>query len=152
MPAWTTITPEQLPIPPAELELLRNYKPENFDRFVADAIADGIAYVRGQLGARHGFQLDVDATLLPPELKRQAMWLIVESIKTDASIALALTPDQVRVIASARDDLAQVRTGDFSVSAPLNPQPGAESQAASGYAELLPARPRLFQRDATNGL
>lgn len=152
MPPWITIAASELPISPAEIELLRSYKPETYDDFVGECIANGIAYVRGVISARAGFRLDADRTLIPPELKRQALWLIIESVKVDASVGLALTEDQVRMCKTAREDLQRVVDGAFAVSAPLNPEPSAEIQSGTGAVEIITPRTRLFGRDSTSGL
>ena len=152
MPAWIPITAAELPISPAEIELLRSHKPETFDTFLQECIDNGIAYVRGQIGAGLGFLLDTNTALIPPELKRQTLWIITESVKVDASIGLALTDDQVRMVKVAREDLQRVRTGEFSVSTPANPAPGAEKQSPSGNAEILTPRTRNFGDRSNFGL
>jgi hypothetical protein len=88
----------------------------------------------------------------PPELKRQALWLIVESIKTDASVALGMTEEQVRMCDNARKDLMRVSEGSFSVSAPLNRRTRSRFAVGRGRGASPPARPRLFGRDNTAGL
>ena len=151
MPAWITITPDQLPISTAEYEQLQKFKPENFEKFVAECLADTISQVRSRVGAKPGFRLDADRTLIPPELKRQALWLAFEAIKTDATIAIPLTDDQRTAISNARKDLAAVVSGEFSVSVPANPEPAPSEQAGSAV-EMLTPTPQRWTRTLQAGL
>lgn len=152
MPNWVTITADELPILPAEIEALRNLAPQTFDTFLPLKIAGIIANVRGQVAARTGMRLDADPSLIPPELKQQAMILVVAALKQDSAGVVSLNDDQKEAVRNARADLALVAAGKFVVSAPANPEPVPDLQMVNSGVTSLPPRPRQFDRCSTGGL
>jgi hypothetical protein len=94
------------------------------DPFAA-AMPDRCTYVRNRIAGR--CQLSATAHAIPPELKTQACFLIIEAMQV--RLMLELTDDQKTMIRRAYTDLDLAGTDDLPVSTPDDPIDAAVQSA-----------------------
>ena len=114
-------------------------------------ITDVIAMVRSAVASSSSNFLDVDTTLLPPELKRHAIWLCVRELKERLGDATPLTPDQKARVDKADAALEKVMEGSLRVSKPANPEPIRSTQQNVGF-EVAYGGTQAFGKGNLDGL
>lgn len=136
MSAWIIITPQHLTdyLVAAQVSALRTAAlgAGQTDRFTA-VMQDRCSYLRNRLSKR--VRISATPLSVPPELKSQACWLIIEALQVSLP-ALKLDDDQVRVVQRAYKDLDIAGTDELPVSTPDDPatpavQSGGAAQVAS---------------------
>ena len=153
MPAWIAITPADVEarIPSIVLATIRErYVDEQADPLLA-IIADVTALVRGRVASNRAYALDLDETLLPPELKDDACWLCIEALKLRLGDATPINEAEKARIADARKQLDAVAKGDISVSLPANPEATPSIQSDARVTQVSGA-PRRVGREIIRGL
>ena len=110
---------------------------------VLDAIAVVVPRVRGFIASHPGNKIDQDATLIPPELFQDAVWLVIQALKIRLGDAVPFSDSQKTILTRAESDLHQVALGDLRVSIPQNPETTPSIQSGGG-AEIASTRTRLF--------
>jgi len=115
MTAWTTISESDLEDyqVAALVEALRTAAlGSSQDDPFSEIASDRIAYIRNRIAGR--VTLSGTANTVPPELKAQTCWLILESMNN----RLGIEPNQSQrdMIKRAYDDLKIAGTKDFAVS------------------------------------
>jgi len=131
--SWSPLTPADVLacLASAQVDALRQraLSPGQGDPLPA-IIADVTARVRAEVRGNRRNRVERDHTLLPPELKLAAAHLTLESLQARLP-NLALSPDQVRLMADARALLARVARGEVPVTVPA--QPESKLEASSPY-------------------
>ena len=153
MPAWIAITPADIEarVPSVVLSTLRErYVDASADPLVS-ITADVTALVRGRISSNKAFALDQDETLIPPELKDDACWLIVEALKLRMPDAAPISDREANRIADARKQLEAVAQGHIVVSIPANPQASPSAQSDARIA-VVSGSPRRVGRQIIRGL
>jgi hypothetical protein len=84
-----------------------------------NAMHDRCNYVRNRIAGR--VQLSATAYAVPPELKTQTCYLVIEAMQTRLPV-LRLTEDQRTAVRRAYDDLAIAGTDDFPISTATDAQ------------------------------
>lgn len=103
-------------------------------------------YVRNRIAGRS--QISATAYSVPPELKDQTCWLILEKLSVRIPV-LKLTQDQRDQVARAYKDLDIAGTEDLPISAPDD----AETlESASGAAPSFTDTTPNFSREAQDGI
>ena len=124
MPAWITITSDDLAayMVGAQVQALRSASlaPDQSDPFATIA-PNVIARIRNKVKSCPRNLLSATPGSVPPELRGQAIALILVELQTRLTIGLRLTPDQQDQARRAEKDLDQVMTGAFVVSLPDDP-------------------------------
>jgi len=110
---------------------------------VLDAIAVVVPRVRGFIASHPGNKIDQDATLIPPELFQDAVWLVIQALKIRLGDAVPFSDSQKTILTRAEADLHQVALGQLRVSIPQNPEVTPSIQSGGG-AEIASTRTRLF--------
>lgn len=114
-------------------------------------IADITSIVRGRVDSNDAYQVDVDATLIPPELKDDACWLCVEGLKLRIADVAPISDCEANRIAEARKSLDKVTKGELSISIPDNPRSGHEVQMGNKIS-MVSGNPRRNTRERLSGL
>lgn len=107
---------------------------------LASAISVVIARIRGNILSWQHNQVDVDETLIPPELQDDAIWLCVERLNLGfPETATALSEAQKTRIKQANDRLDKISRGDLRVSPPNTPST-AQAQVFGGVQRIYSPR------------
>lgn len=153
MPAWLTITPADLDayLVGAQVAALRESALADGQADPFTVIApDVIARIRNKVKSCQRNKLSATPNTVPPELKTQAVCLILVAMQTRLSIALRLTDEQKRQADRAEQELDQVMRGDLVVSLPDDPL-DVETVQQGGPIQLVTAGNRL-SGSSLNGL
>lgn len=123
-----------------------NTSPAQTDPF-GRVMPDVANYVRNRIAGR--VQLSATANAVPPELRKQTAYLIIEGMQT--RLGLELTEDQVRQIQRAYKDLDIAGTKEFPISeAPDATTPSVQQD--SGGIQIANSTTRTASRDNLDGL
>jgi len=109
-------------------------------------IADVTARVRAEVRGNRRNRVERDETLLPPELKLSAVYLVLESLQARLP-NLALSPDQVRLMADAHVLLARVARGEVPITVPAQPESCLDASSPYGLEVVGHRRPRVNGRN-----
>jgi hypothetical protein len=149
---WVTIAPDDIlgALNATEMRALSEAHVENGQTDpITAAIRVVIARVRGSILSWQHNQIDRDATLIPPELLDDAIWLVIQRLKLRfPAEKVQLTDAQKERIKTAEERLNKITTGDLRISAPLNPS--SQTAQVSGGIEVISPGRRHFRN--TNGL
>ena len=107
------------------------------------AIATVTPRIRGYVASRPGNKIDLDATLIPPELIQDGVWIVIEALKVRLGDAVPFSDAQKTLLRRAEDDLQRVALGTLRISKPQNPEVDSSFQGGGG-AEIAAGRTRLF--------
>lgn len=112
--------------------------------------------VRTAVAANPANTLSATAYSVPPELKRTAVYLLLDALSPHFSNATGLVPAQVEQVKAAKELLAQVRDWtakgkQFLISAPADPQT-ERPQDYRTLAEATQYNDRLATRETLAGL
>ena len=143
MPAWIALTASDITaaLRAPEVDALRTAALADDQDDPLQGDLDAItARVRAKVASRSGNRLDVDPTLLPPELKLDAVWLVIEALKLRLGDAVPLSEDQRERVRAANRNLDAVARGEFRVSTPDNPEGEPTMQSSGGVASSSPTR------------
>lgn len=110
---------------------------------INSAIATVTPRIRGYVASRPGNKIDLDATLIPPELFQDGIWIVIEALKVRLGDAVPFSDAQKTLLRRAEDDLQRVALGTLRISKPQNPEVDSSIQGGGG-AEIAAGRTRLF--------
>ena len=110
---------------------------------INSAIATVTPRIRGYVASRPGNKIDLDATLIPPELFQDGVWIVIEALKVRLGDAIPFSDAQKTLLRRAEDDLQRVALGTLRISKPQNPEVDSSIQGGGG-AEIAAGRTRLF--------
>ncbi len=115
------------------------------------SIEEAVSRVRAEVRSNEGNVLSPNEALVPPELKVQAVLLVIEGLERRIP-GFLLTQNQVDDIAQAKLDLEDVRGGVLAIEAP-DDAPAAESPAdVPGDVALLRSRENPLSGKRLRGL
>lgn len=152
MPAWITITVDDVAdyMVAAKLTALRTkaLAAGQSDPVVA-AIADVVQRIRLEVQACRSNRLSATAGTIPPELRSDAIALIVEA--ATRRLQGTIGEDERKAADNARTFLRRIATCEVPISQPDDPEGEPQIQSKGGAAVVKPTRNR-FDREAMNGL
>ena len=115
----------------------------------AVVMQDRCNYIRNRLAGR--VQISATPYAVPPELRSQALFLILESLQARLAPALKLKDDQVSLIKRAYADLDLAGTEDLPITTPDDPS-SASAQQQSGNISVVSKPARSDSRASYSGL
>jgi len=119
------------------------------DTFAA-VMADVVGTARQKFRSG-GYSISATANAVPPELKSQICWLIIEKLLARLGRGLALSDDEKQIVKDAKDDLNKVMDGDFDISEPSNPESSPSIQDG-GRLPSVGERTRTHTRSDQDGM
>jgi hypothetical protein len=142
---WSPLTPDDVLAcllgPQVDILRQRQLNPGQADPLPA-LIADVTARVRAEIRGNRRNRVELDACLLPPELKLAAAHLALESLQARLP-NLALSADQMRLADDARALLARVASGQVPITVPAQPAADLETTSPFGLEVLGHRRQRV---------
>lgn len=143
--SWLTLTSADvlanLAAPQVEALRLRGLSPGQGDP-LPTIIADVTARVRAEVRSNRRNRVERDETKLPPELKLAATHLVLESLQARLP-NLALSTDQLRLMAEAHVLLARVARGEVPIATPTEPESALEASSPYGLEVVNRRRGRV---------
>ncbi len=143
--SWSPLTPDDVLAcllgPQVDALRQRQLNPGQVDPLPA-LIADVTARVRAEIRGNRRNRVELDACLLPPELKLAAAHLALESLQARLP-NLALSADQVRLATDARALLIRVARGEVPITVPAQPASDLEANSPFGLDVLGHRRQRV---------
>lgn len=154
MSAWVTIAESDLNdyLAGAQMDALKSaaLAGGQTDPF-ARVMPDVVARVRAKVLACVRNHVSATANSVPPSLKAQTIWLVIQAMQLRLAIALRLTVDQKAAIDTAEKDLDAVAKCELVVETPDDPLDPSPVQQGGGVS-LVSAATRNFTRDNMDGL
>lgn len=152
MPAWITITSSDLndylvgaQVNALKTAALASGQTDPFPRVMADIVERA----RREIQACPTNKLSATASTIPPELKSQACYLIIEAMQARLP-GLKLTEEQRTLISDAKDYLKRIAKCEIPITEP--PDPLADQVQRQGDIELVTKPTRKATRDKLAGL
>lgn len=114
---------------------------------VTSAINDTIAIFRAKIGTNSSNVLDADTTLIPPDLKRHALWYVAREVMDRLGNAAPPSDAQKERFKAADDALEAVTSGKLRVTKPANPATVRDTQQRIGVQVVTTSTPRYGAPD-----
>lgn len=109
-----------------------------------------VTRIRAEIQGCHTNQVSLTPNAIPPSLKSEACYLILEEMATRIP-SLIFTPMQMKMADEARKYLARISTCDVPIEIPLDPLKPPDVQVNSAV-EIVTSSTRLFTTDKMQGL
>lgn len=120
----------------------------------ADTFAAVMADVAGSSRQKFrsgGYKVSATANSIPPELKGQICWLVIEKLVVRLGRGLALSEDEKTLVKDAKDDINKVADGKLDISAPADPE-ATPSIQDGGRLPSVGTRTRSHTREDQDGM
>ena len=152
MPAWVAITTADIEARMAAplMAAIREQYTESGGDPMAVVIADITLRVRGAVATCDQYSVDATETLIPPELRDDAAWLVVHSLMLRLPDATPVPESIVERVKGAEKRLEMVAACKFGVSSPATPT--VSTLQTIGGVSVVRTRPQLTGRAGNAGL